>query len=154
MNVRADDVTATAHQPAANRLIQAIGAAREECIALRETLRTAREEVAKLTAQLALQRTKSLRLAQENAVLCAQLVEGGINIQRASVAFVEKYGMLWRVQRGRAADAMAYCLNCRHPLVGYPSERAALLWCSECGFVPRGVHPTDIAKLSKQVKAA
>ena len=70
--------------------------------------------------------------------------------QRAS--FVARYGVLWRVVRGRSADEVAYCPECRLPLVTYPPESNTLLVCATCGFVPRGVRPLDVPMLAEKIQ--
>ena len=67
-------------------------------------------------------------------------------------SFVGRYGALWRVVHGRSADEIAYCPDCRLPLVAYPPDSNTLLVCAACGFVPRGVRPLDVPMLAEKIQ--
>ena len=69
--------------------------------------------------------------------------------QRAS--FVGKYGVLWRVVHGRPADDVAYCPDCRLPLVTYPPDSNTLVICATCRLVPRGIRPLDVPMLAEKI---
>lgn len=89
---------------------------------------------------------------RENERLRAQLAERVALTPDSAAKFIERFGVLWRVAPDATADPVAYCLNCRHPLLAYPPLSNELLWCPTCGFVAKDLKPQDVPKKASQVR--
>lgn len=91
-------------------------------------------------------------VVRENERLREQLAQHAALTPGSAVAFVERFGVLWRVAAEGTADPVAYCVNCRHPLLAYPPLSNELLWCATCGFVAKDLKPQDVPRRASQVR--
>lgn len=91
-------------------------------------------------------------VVRENERLREQLAQQRALTPGSKATFVERFGVLWRVAAEGAADPVAYCVNCRHPLLAYPPLSNELLWCETCGFVAKDLKPQEVPRKASQVR--
>lgn len=110
------------------------------------------QENARLRAQLEILKSEYRELRQENTRLSAYLSEAHAEFRVASTCFVEKFGVLWKLEGREPVEPTAYCPDDLAPLVPFPPDSQAFLHCQSCGFLAREINPRDVPSMAAKIR--